>query len=107
MKMFKKRPQLKHFSRKIYRRFTWKIIHSERFKVGVLLFFFSVRKIKFKIHRSDWEMGCSAAVREKEGEGTSGSFPEERVQPKPEFETISQCETNVPFPEERREVTRK
>ena len=60
-----------------------------------------------KIHRSEWEMGCSASVREKEGEGGSGSFPEERVQSQPVFETSSQCETIVSFPEERRGVTRK
>ena len=72
----------------------------------MLLLFFDFLKINFKIHRAEREMGSSAAVREKEGGGTSGSFPEERVQPQPVFETTSECETIVPFPE-RGGVTRK
>ena len=76
----------------------------ERFKVGVL---FSLSlKLILKL-RSEGEMGSSAAVREKEGEGTSRSFPEERVQPQPVFEKSSKCETIVCFPEEGRGVTRQ
>ena len=71
----------------------------------MLLFSLSLKLI-LKL-RSEWEMGSSAAVREKEGEGTSRSFPEERVHSQPVFEKSSKCETVVPLPEERRGVTRK